>query len=634
MNTLQRLVSVLGLSVSAARVFARETRGNVAMIFAIVMPVLILLTVGGVDIHRAATVRANLQDALDAASLAAARSRYITDEELTEVGLASLRANLKAFPHIALRESSVTFHLTEDSIIIADAIVDVDALVANIVLPPYGKFLDDTLPVSSHSEVNRSSKNIEVALVLDITGSMAGQRIIDLKAAAEDLVDIVVQDVQTPYYTRMAIVPYSMGVNLGGYADAARGTPPTATSISAASWGNGTARNISGITRASPGVITANSHGFATGDYVWISDVSGMTQINNQPLRVNRINANTMNLQRWNGSSWVNLATTSGNGYSSYSSGGRLRHCHLSDCTVRVTSNNHGLSDGEGVQIKNVRGMTQINNADTAAYWASHVTTDTFSISVRGIDWDAYTSGGNATCGRDGCPLRVFRNTSNSTRVLPISTCTSERGGTQAYTDASPTLAKVGRNYPTTVVGNGCPSAVIQPLTSAKDTLKDLIDDLPTVGSTAGHIGIAWGWYAISPNFNGLWGGSFAAGAYDPEDTVKAVIIMTDGEFNTPYCTGVIAQNAGSGSGGNDHKINCNGINPFTQGEALCTAMKAQRVTVYTVGFQIAAGGNAAELMQDCATSPAHVYLPETGGDLSEAFAAIGRDITKLRISK
>ena len=56
---------------------------------------------------------------------------------------------------------------------------------ANIFLPPYGQLMDDYLPVGSHSEVDRSSRNIEVALVLDVTGSMGGQKIIDLKAAAK-----------------------------------------------------------------------------------------------------------------------------------------------------------------------------------------------------------------------------------------------------------------------------------------------------------------------------------------------------------------------------------------------------------------------------------------------------------------
>ena len=186
--------------VATARAFAgrfsASTRGNVAMIFALTMPILVMITMGGVDINRASTVRVNLQDALDAATLAAARSSAVTVADLTDIGTKALKANLANYPEIKL--DSATFSLNADHVVIADASVNVKTLVANIILPPYGKLLDDTLPVGAHSEVNRSSKNIEVGLVLDITGSMAGSRIADLKTAAAQLVDIVVQPVQTP----------------------------------------------------------------------------------------------------------------------------------------------------------------------------------------------------------------------------------------------------------------------------------------------------------------------------------------------------------------------------------------------------------------------------------------------------
>jgi len=615
-----------------ARRMAGDARGNVAMLFGLSLPVLILMTVGGVDIHRASTVRVNLQDALDAAALSAARSPYTEAQDIQRVGLVSLKANLKAYPDIILREGDTSFVLNDDNVVIARSRVDVKTLVANIFLPPYGQFMDDYLPVGAHSEVDRSSKNIEVGLVLDITGSMSGQRIVDLKAAATQLVDIVVQDVQTPFYTRMAIIPYSMGVNLGSYANNARGTVTGARSISAAAWTTGSSRSISGITRASPGVVSSSSHDFQTGDWVWISGVNGMTQLNNRAYRVVRINNGSYSLQSWNGSSWAAVNTTSGNGYSTYSSGGIARKCLLSDCSVRVTANGHGLSDGDGVYITGVNGMTQINNQP---YLISWIDNNNYSIGVNGANWGTYSSGGSSWCGEDGCQWRVFNNPSGVLRALEISTCVSERSGAQAYTDAAPNAwARVGRNYPSTA-GNPCPSANIMPLSSNRSSLKSLISSLSVAGSTAGQIGMAWGWYSVSPNFNSLWPSS-PAGPYAPEDTLKAVIIMTDGEFNTPYNSGVIAQNAGAGSGGTHDKINRNATNgdPFSQGEALCDAMKANGVIVYTVGFQISSGGSAAALLASCATSAQHAHLPTSGSDLSEAFAAIGRDITKLRISR
>ena len=62
---------------------------------------------------------------------------------------------------------------------------------------------------------------------------------------------------------------------------------------------------------------------------------------------------------------------------------------------------------------------------------------------------------------------------------------------------------------------------------------------------------------------------------------------MTDGDFNTPYCTGVISKDATTGSGAAGDHIDCNATNgnSFYQAEELCTAMKAKGITVYTVGF-------------------------------------------------
>lgn len=603
-----------------------DARGNVAMIFGLSLPVLILMTVGGVDIHRVSTVRMNLQDALDAATLAAARSNYSADVDLQRVGLAALQANLAAYPDVTLLTGETTFTMNSDQVVIASARANVKTLVANIFLPPYGQFMDDYLPVGAHSEVNRSSKNLEVALVLDITGSMAGQRIIDLKAAAKDLVEMVVQPLQTPYYSKMSIVPYSVGVNTGSYANSARGTPAGYTSITAAAWTVGLSKSISGISRANPGVVTSTAHGFITGDFVWISGVSGMTQVNNRAYRVTRININSYSLQSWNGSSWSNVNSSS---YSSYSSGGIARKCLVSDCSVVVTAVGHGLSDGDYVYISNAQGMTQINDA---GYQVANVTAATYSIGVNGASWGVYTSGGRSYCGQYGCEYRVFRNPSNSIRAIQTGTCVSERTGTNAYTDVSPATSRVGFNYASS--GNPCPSASILPLSSNKSTINALIDSLAVTGSTAGQIGTAWGWYTVAPNFNTLWPSS-AAGAYNDDDLVKAVIIMTDGDYNTPYCSGVIAQNAGVGSGGSTDKINCNGTNgdPFDQAKALCDGMKAQGVLVYTVGFAVAAGSTGAAMLDYCSTSGS-AYLPASGADLTEAFKAIGRDITRLRISR
>jgi Ubiquitin-activating enzyme E1 FCCH domain len=56
------------------------------------------------------------------------------------------------------------------------------------------------------------------------------------------------------------------------------------------------ATTISGATQANPGVITDNAHGYNSGDWIFISGVGGMTQLNGNYYSVQVINANSYSL--------------------------------------------------------------------------------------------------------------------------------------------------------------------------------------------------------------------------------------------------------------------------------------------------------------------------------------------------
>jgi len=75
-------------------------------------------------------------------------------------------------------------------------------------------------------------------------------------------------------------------------------------------------KTITAITKANPGVVTANSHGFSNGDTVVISGVVGMTQVNGKRFKVANVATNTFELQDIDG----NNVNTSG--YTTYVSGG------------------------------------------------------------------------------------------------------------------------------------------------------------------------------------------------------------------------------------------------------------------------------------------------------------------------
>lgn len=68
---------------------------------------------------------------------------------------------------------------------------------------------------------------------------------------------------------------------------------------------------ISGITQASPAVVTATGHGFTTGDTIWIDGVGGMTEINDAAYVIDVQTADTFA-----------LVGTDSTGFGAYTSGG------------------------------------------------------------------------------------------------------------------------------------------------------------------------------------------------------------------------------------------------------------------------------------------------------------------------
>jgi Flp pilus assembly protein TadG len=186
--------------------------------------------------------------------------------------------------------------------------------------------------------------------------------------------------------------------------------------------------------------------------------------------------------------------------------------------------------------------------------------------------------------------------------------CVFERGGAARFREDAPTASSY-LGYDKSVA---CPSASVQPLTASKRVLTGQIDKLRASGQTAGHIGTAWGWYLLSPKWASIWPNDSRPEAYQPSKIIKAVLLMTDGEFNTEY-------------------VSANGASA-TQARSLCTNMKDEGIIVYSVGFM--AGSAAERLLEDCATSPGH-YFPASNGDaLQTAFNAIGQSLSNLHLSQ
>jgi hypothetical protein len=181
--------------------FVRDDRGSI-IIFGLMMMVLMLMMGGfAVDLMRYENTRTKLQNTLDRATLAAAS----LDQALDPVSVVR-DYMLKAGLADQLSGVNVTQALNE-RIVHSQGIADAN---------PYFLHLMgiDHFDAVGVSEAEQAISNLEIVLVLDVSGSMSGQKIAALKVAADDFVDSVMAN--DPHHrVAIAIVPYNAQVNIG-----------------------------------------------------------------------------------------------------------------------------------------------------------------------------------------------------------------------------------------------------------------------------------------------------------------------------------------------------------------------------------------------------------------------------------
>ncbi|MCX7305720.1 MAG: pilus assembly protein [Hyphomicrobiales bacterium] len=200
--------------------------------------------------------------------------------------------------------------------------------------------------------------------------------------------------------------------------------------------------------------------------------------------------------------------------------------------------------------------------------------------------------------------------------------CATERKGSQQFSDASPYTAKVNRDNRL----DFCPTATLVPLSADGTALKTAIGKFKAGGYTAGHIGVQWSWYMLSPKWRDVLPKAAQPLDYDPKKVAKYAILMTDGEFNTAFA-------------GVSKKGTTTNQPTLSRGNAdqLCAKMRAEGIEIFTVGFMLNED-NAKKIMQKCASADTssikHYYETSSGTELNQAFQAIARNIERLAITK
>ncbi len=400
--------------------FAKDDRGGIAIIFALSAMVFFLSAGLAIDAGRAYNASSKVQGAIDAAALTAAKQ--MRDGNLTDSEVEAAARRL--FDRQIVASGGSLVNVSDFTVVVDQANGSVEVKFEGNVTATIGRIAGfNTIDIPATSLAVFRPKNIELGMSLDMTGSMRGAKMIALKAATHDLIDIMLPDNGPANDVRIAFAPYAAGVNAGDYA----------------------------------------------------ADVS--------------------------------------NGRAS-----------------------------------------------------------------------------------DGCVYERLGRNKTSLEVPSI-------GG---YLAVRQDFSRASR----------CPgSAKVLPLTNDKELLRRNVDNFSTGGSTAGHLGTAWAGYLLSPEWSAIFPSESEPAAMGDKNTIKAVILMTDGEYNT-Y--------GGRWGGGRQSGVDARG---------LCSEIKKQKTVVYAIGFELR-NRSAISILKACASSSVHFFEAKNGAELRDAFRSIATSLSNLRLAR
>jgi Flp pilus assembly protein TadG len=542
---------MLGKPIALLRRLTKRREGNIAIMFGLSSFMLVIAVGMAVDISRGYTIRTKLNAALDDAGLALGSSPGTwTTAQLNQRLQAFVQANYPGGTmHDTVATPTFTVNSTGSTITVTGT-ATVPTVFMQLVNYP-------SMSVAATSVITKGIEGLELAVVLDNTGSMlcgdgAGCSTPDhedaLKTAtANDLLAPIFATTTDPTRLKIALVPYVTTVNVGP-ALASKGLLSTAI------------RTGSG----------ANANKY--------TDINGavINDFNGNPITYDA--TQTENTPEWKG------------------------------CVIEPTlATEDNTSPPAGVDVSEPAGGW--TTPWIALYWHPNALT---AGSAGYNNWylGATVSGNTRPIGYPHTP-----------------------GGLNSIWQRT----SVGPN-------NGCPTAMLrlqQMNATNQATVNTAVANLQAWagGGTMVHMGMIWGWRALSPNPPFSDGVPYAQAVGSSRTWIKAVVLETDG-----------AEEAIQGQlTGLSFLYNVNGYaGPYLLGgsqnqstyvthldnrlQAVCDNMKAAGIVIYTVGFGSGAATNT--VLQNCAGNGGKYIAASNSAALSTAFQNIATGLNKLRIAQ
>jgi len=186
---------------AAVQGFGRDENGTM-LVFSLMLFTLMVMMGGiAVDLMRYENMRTALQNTTDRSTLAAAAlTQSLEPEEVVhdyfeKAGLVQYLTNVNVAEGINYRQVTA----------------DASAATRPFFLHMIGI---DEFDAPAHSMAEQRITNVEIVLVLDVSGSMAGSKLVNLKSAASEFVSTVLSS-DSEDRISIALVPYNGQVNLG-----------------------------------------------------------------------------------------------------------------------------------------------------------------------------------------------------------------------------------------------------------------------------------------------------------------------------------------------------------------------------------------------------------------------------------
>ena len=626
---------------------ARDTRANTLAIGAAAVIPLVGIIGGGVDMSRAYLVKTQLQQACDAATLAA-RKKLSGDKvtggviptEIEDIADNFFEAN---FAEGTYGTDTRNFELTAGTETRMDG-----AATVNVPTTLMQVFNFDNIALSVTCSAELNLPNIDVMLVLDNSGSMSGTPIAELKEAVLSFYDEIMAVKPAGARVRFGVVPYNASVNVGRLLY--NKNPDFLVS----------SREYQ--SRRANFELVNNNDGIEEGDVLDEGSYYGPV-----PRNPNDFVPGTNNVHRWDRrignpynecENYHNISTHPDgvtfvvNGYTylvrndnwneNYYSGGNsnLRGACRSNVTYRKIA---GPDDVRPDTFSNVfRDYTYLPRTfDTSVY-------KTFASATAPGPGD---NGANITSTWNGCIEEratvadaTFNPIPDEALDLdidlvpdPADPDTQWRPQWRQITFDRDLPAEWTTTTDKNSMGYNCPVAALKlaefPLSGGarNSAFETYVNNLGASGNTMHTIGMIWGARLLSET--GIFGDENTT-APNGDPIVRHLIFMTDGAMvvnaNIQTAYGVPDMDGRFGGFAADGTWDQNELSAIheTRLDALCARIKNQNTTVWTVSFRL----TLSDRIRDCASGPQRAFEASDSDALTDAFRTIASSIAELRL--